>query len=292
MEKLPSGLLNRLPYRLSTISNYNNKYILEDELKSKYSLYYLNKEKYLTYLELSKSKYIEKSIFELLDDDKYYLLFNSKINKSEENAIAEKLYPILENIFEDFKFSIKLKKEHVTNFNNIYKVLDNKFTYLEMRIREVEVSPVKTDISWVILSKYHIILDAKIYLYDLQTDMFSFIDKSLNVDYGIIFKDLDSSIYKNGLIEPNFNIYYGPIGMLLARYYLYYDDLNIDDYFSKKIKKLDGFNQKYFCFMCLYIYILNIRLDILLNSFNISNYLTLTGKISSFIKKYGDYAKK
>lgn len=291
MEKLSSKLLSRLPYKLYPIKKYNEKYILSNEINSKYILYELSENKYLLYMDLIKSKFIEKSIFEVVENNKHYLLFSSNINKSEELSIMENSLKLFENIFNEFKFSIKLKKENINNFNNIHKVLDNKFTYLEMRVREVEMAPIKDDLSWVILSKYHTILDAKLYLYDLQTDMFSFIDKSLNVEYGIIFKDINSNMYKNGLIEPNFNVYYAPIGMLYSRLFLYYDSLNIDDFIIKKLSKIDKFNQKYFCFMCLYIYILNVRLDMLLDSYNISNFLSMTNKIKSFIKKYGDYAK-
>lgn len=64
-----------------------------------------------------------------------------------------------------------------------------------MRIREIETNPVKNDISWIILSKYNIILDAKLYLYDLQSDIFKAIDQKLIVPYGLVYRKIDLEIY-------------------------------------------------------------------------------------------------
>lgn len=292
MEKSHSSLIDRLPYKLNILYEYDDFYILNDENNNRFKLLFLNKNQYLIYLELASKKYIDKSIFEIVDKDIYYLLFQYPINKSETIAAIERLLPILERIFSEYKYSVKLKKEDMKNLNNLYKVLDNKFSYLEMRIREIELSPIKNDLSWIILSKYHIILDAKIYLYDLQTDMFSFIDKSTNVDYGLAFKSIDIDMYKNGLIEPKFELYHCPEASMLARFYLAFDNYNIDDFFSKKISKLDLFNAKCFCFMCIYIYILNVKLDIIADNYNISSFLASTRKISNFLKKYGGYVKK
>ncbi len=291
MEKLPLSLINRLPYSLSIVQRKREYYILKDQDGHLYHLYALNQKSYLLYLELSKSSKIEKSIFETRDNEIYYLLFSCLNKSSEDMAVLKKMLPLLEDIFQDFTYSITLKKEHFTNLNNIYKVLDNKFSYFEMRIREIEVMPRKDDISWIILSKYYILLDAKMYLYDLQQDIFGFIDKNTVLDYGLIFNSITKENYKNKLIEPDFHVYYGPISMLLCRLYLYFDHLDLQEYFKERLKKLDEFNKKYFCFMVIYIYILNINLDILLNPYNISNYLQFTKRISSFIKEFGDYLK-
>lgn len=256
-----------------------------------YHLYFLTKTQYLTYMELAKSKAIEKCIFEFKEQDTYYLLFNSIENVSEDMAVLKKMLPLLEEVFHDFAFSITLKKEHFINLTNIYKVLDNKFSYFEIRIREIETAPIKNDISWVILSKYNIVLDAKMFLYDLQQDIFSFIDKNEVVEYGMLFRNVTKLNYKNGFIEPNFDVYYGPEAMLYCRLLFYFDHLNISAYIKERVQKLDTFNRKYFCFMCIYIYILNLNMDILLTPYNIGNYLQITRRISVFLKEFGDYVK-
>lgn len=291
MEKLPSGLLPRLPFKIARVYDFNSYHLLVDNDNIEYRLYTLTKEQYLMYLELSKSKNIEKSICEVLYNSHYYLVFTTAFHPSEELAVVKKGLPILENIFEEFSYSISLKKEHSTNLTNTYKLLDNKFSYFEIRIREIEMMPRKNDISWVILSKYYIVLDAKVYLYDLQQDIFQLIDKNQAIDYGLIFTNISHQNYKIKTVIPDFSAYYGPIGMLYARQFLFYDHLDVYSIFADKLKKLDKFNQKYFCFMCIYIYILNLNLDVLLNPYNVSNYLSLTKKITFFIKKFGDYAK-
>ncbi len=292
MEKLPSNLTERFPFQIQFIQGVKNKFLIKDFQNKEYHLYVLTDKEYRIYFEISKSSRIEKSIFEAKDNDKYYLLFPCLNKTSESLAICSKMLPLLIEFFDDFKYSIRLKKEHLVHLNHIYKVLDNKFTYFEMRIRELELNPHKNDIIWVVLSKYYILLDAKMYLYDLQQDIFAFIDKNIDIDYGVIFREVREEMFKNNMIEPNFDIYYGPIGVLLARYYLCFDHLDNVDFFKEHMKKLDDFNAKYFCFMGLYIYVLNLNLDIILNPFNIGNYLQITKKISIFIKTFGDYVKK
>lgn len=291
MEKLPLNIVNRLPIRVKRI-DYNYKYYLIEDLNNTYfHLYEASNKEYLIYYELLKSKAIQRSMFEFKTDDKIYLLFDVPYNKSEKSIVVSKLLELQNKIFKDFSFSLTLKKEHFKKMQNTYKVLDNKFTYLEFRIREIETSPIKNDISWLILSKYNIILDAKLYLYDLQQDMFKFIDNKQEIEYGLIFNSTNTDSYKNGLIEPQFNLYYGTYASLLARWYMMYENENIDEIFLEKYKKLDKLNQKYFCFLCLYIYMLNINLEMSLNEYNIFPYIQMTKKIKAFIKKYGDYMK-
>lgn len=291
MEKLPLSIVNKLPIKIKDISDNYKYYLIEDLNNTYFHLYSLTKKEYLTYYELIKSKKIQKSIYELNYNDRYYLLFDVPYNKSEDKVISSKMLDLICDIYKEFSFSISLKKEHFRNLQNTYKVLDNKFTYLEMRIREVETSPIKNDISWIILSKYNIILDAKIYLYDLQQDLFKFIDNNESVEYGLIFNAISKDAYKNGLIEPQFKEYYGPISSLLVRYFLLNENKEIEEKILSKISKLDKFNQKFFCFLTLYIYVINIMLDITLNEYNINSYLQITRRIRSFIKIYGGYMK-
>jgi hypothetical protein len=160
-----------------------------------------------------------------------------------------------------------------------------------MRIREIELALIKDDVSWIILSKYHSILDAKIILYDLQTDIFKFIDKKTNIEYGLVFNDINFNIIDNGLIEPKFKFYYAPKGMLYARIFLLIDHQNVDEEFKKKILKLSTFDKKYFCFMVIYIYILNLNFSININNSNINLYINICKKIDNFIKEFNNILK-
>jgi hypothetical protein len=155
-----------------------------------------------------------------------------------------------------------------------------------MRIREIELSEFKNDISWMVLSKYHSILDAKIILYDLQTDLFKFIDKKTIIEYGLVFYDIDKNMYNNNEIEPKFKFYYAPKGILYARYYLLFDHLSLMEDFKKSVLKLSSFDKKYFAFMIIYVYILNVNLGIILNNSNINLYMNICKKIDYFIKEF------
>ncbi len=273
---------------LNELIDYTNYIIVKTTNNEIYLSRFVTNNEYQTYFNLLKyTDKIKTTVYEQKLGDGYLLFFDYE-NKTEEAVKSKRIVEILRIIFQKSSFEITLKKSHLNNINNIYKVLDNKFIYLEMRIREIETSYKKDDISWIILSKYNIILDAKIFLYDLQQDIFKAIDKSIIVNYGLIYKNIDINLYNNKKILPSFNLYYGPIGMLYCRMFLQLDEQNIYD----DVLKLDEFNQKYFCFMCLYILLLNINLEIILNNYSISNYLLVTKKIKSFILKYQNIMKK
>jgi hypothetical protein len=275
---------NLLDY--DVISVKENKTILKDKTGLYYSLYRLDKNEYQAYIELMKSKYIKKDVYSYNDGNNYHVLFVNKINKSEDSAIINKFIVILDNIFNEYKYQITPQKMELKKLNNLYKLLDNKFNYLEMRIREIELSEFKNDISWMVLSKYHSILDAKIILYDLQTDLFKFIDKKTIIEYGLVFYDIDKNMYNNNEIEPKFKFYYAPKGILYARYYLLFDHLSLMEDFKKNVLKLSSFDKKYFAFMIIYVYILNVNLGIILNNSNINLYMNICKKIDYFIKEF------
>lgn len=269
----------------------DNKKILKDKNGIYYSLYRLDKIEYQAYKELMKSKYIKKDIYSNFDGSYFNVLFIDSINKSESKAIRSELINVLEKIYNEYKYQVTLKKNELKKLNNLYKLLDNKFNYIEMRIREVELKNIKDDLSWIILSKYHSILDAKIILYDLQTDIFKFIDKETVVDYGLIFNEMEKILFENNLIEPKFSFFYAPKGMLYARYYLLFDHYKIADDFKKKILKLSSFDKKYFYFMVVYIYILNFNIGITINNSNINLYIEICKKLDIFMNEFKDLLK-
>lgn len=263
-------------------------FIVEDEQNNSYILQVLTIEQYQKYNDLIRySNKIKKAINIEKVDNLYYLYFVYE-NKTEYNVKTKLTSKVLSEIFVATSYELTLKKEHLKNLNNIYKLLDNKFNYFEMRIREIELNPIKRDIDWIILSKYYILLDAKVYLYDLQQDIFKYIDKNEIVKYGLIPKIINQNRYSKETLLLDYNFYYGPISMLYVRKYLLlyeYNDFEI-------INKLDSFNQKYFCFMYIYILVLNINLEVVMNNYSISNYINITKKIKSFITKYKAFIEK
>lgn len=269
-------------FNIKSKIKYKDYFIINDADNNKYLLQILDNINYQKYNDLLRySNKIKKCIYNEKIDDLNYLYFLYEDNT--EYSIKSKLTGnILLEIFNSSSYELTLKKENIRNLNNIYKLLDNKFTYFEIRIREIELNPIKKDIDWIILSKYYILLDTKIYLYDLQQDIFKFIDKNEVVKYGLISKNINQNLYSKEALLLDYNFYYGPISMLYVRMYLLLDQYDMYD----DINKLDSFNQKYFCFMYLYIMILNINLDVILNIYSLSNYVNITKKIKSFITKY------
>ena len=269
-------------FNIKSKIKYKDYYIVIESDNNKYLLQIIDNINYQKYNDLIRySNKIKKCIYNEKIDDLNYLYFLYEDN-TEYNIKAKLTSNILLEIFDSSSYELTLKKENIRNLNNIYKLLDNKFTYFEIRIREIELNPIKKDIDWIILSKYYILLDTKIYLYDLQQDIFKFIDKNEVVKYGLIPKNINQNLYSKETLLLDYNFYYGPISMLYVRMYLLLDQYDMYD----DINKLDSFNQKYFCFMYLYIMILNINLDVILNIYIVSNYVNITKKIKSFITKY------
>ncbi len=270
---LPFDVISRKPYigyELIQLSNGNE-----------YLAIRLTKEAYASYLEQVRlSNHISRSVMEYPSENQRWLLFYYD-QLTELTVRNRKILEILNEVFEKSSFEITLKKDHMVHLNHIYKVLDNKFSYFELRIREIEMNPIKNDISWIILSKYNVILDAKIYLYDLQTDIFKLIDQNTIIKYGFVPKKLYSEMYQKGYLLPFLELYYAPIGMLFSRYELSIGGISLD-----QIKKLDEFNQKYFCFMTLYILTLSLNMGTYLTNYSVNSYVLITKKIKSFIANY------
>ena len=232
-------------FNIKSKIKYKDYFIVKDSDNNKYLLQILDNINYQKYNDLIRySNKIKKCIYNEKIDDLNYLYFLYEDN-TEYNIKAKLTSNILLEIFDSSSYELTLKKENIRNLNNIYKLLDNKFTYFEIRIREIELNPIKKDIDWIILSKYYILLDTKIYLYDLQQDIFKFIDKNEVVKYGLIPKNINQNLYSKETLLLDYNFYYGPISMLYVRMYLLLDQYDMYD----DINKLDSFNQKYFCFM-------------------------------------------
>lgn len=277
-----------LPFTIQSCSRYRDYELIKTKENELYLCRFLTPEEYQYYLDLSSyTKRLKQAIYETKVADGFLLFFEYE-GLTEQQVKSDRILQILREIYESSSFEITLKKEHLVNLNHIYKVLDNRFSYLEMRIREIETNPLKNDISWIILSKYNILLDAKIYLYDLQSDIFKFIDQKLILSYGLLYRNISTELYNKQKLLPGFDLYYGPISMLYCRCYLQLDALSV----KEEVQRLDAFNQKYFCFMCLYIMILNVNLEVVLNAYSIANYILLTKKIRCFIASFKEIMEK
>lgn len=277
-------MIDNFPFKVEIIKTEEDYLLVKDVNDYQYIILILDKIKYSIYKDLLKySSKIMCHIYDVKINDKVYLMFNFNDFMTEKVVKVNKILDVFIEIFENSCYEITLKKENLTNLNKLYRVLDHYFTNFEFIIREIELNPYKDDLAWIILSKYNILLDAKIFLYDLQNDLFKLIDNKEIIKYGLIFKNYNFNFYQKGNIMPFFDLYYAPLGMLFARYFLLFS-LEIDEEkFYKKVMKLDKFNQKYFCFMCLYILVLNVRFSSVLSIDLVDCYLYMTKKIKRFM---------
>lgn len=282
-----SSLRGSLPLRLEIKEIYNNYYLLIDNDKLLYHLYVLDYKEYNIYLELKKSKYIKSSISEIKYNDVYLILFKLKLIKDKAYFINNRIN-ILINIFKEYSHTTKLSKRNSGLLKNQTTILNNKFSYYEMRIREIETKRIKNDNDWVILSKYHIFLDARLYLYDLLDDIFKYIDSERDISIGLIFKNPFLLYFENEKIEPSIYLYYGPYGMLLARIYIEFSVID-DKILIEEIKKLNRIDKVYFLYSTLYILILSFNFDI---EEEIDLYLDITKKLYQVIYNFGYITKE
>lgn len=284
-------LIHHLPIKYKSFEIKEDDYYIYDANDDTYLFKIVDKNRYLIYLEMSKMKYFNQAIFTKKVDNYYLLLFKYPYYKSEKKPVLKKVLEIIEGTFEDSKFLVLLKKEGFKKLNNIYKVLDNKFSYYELRIREIETKYIKTDSDWIILANYNILLDAKVILYDLQQDIFSLIDKQTEVYFGIIMKNYDLQGFHNNKIIPTLDLYFAPLSMAYLRVYFETDDFQIKEAIYNKIQKIDNFNKKYFVFMGIYIYILNINFDAFIGINSISSIVSVLKDLKKFMNKYYNLLK-
>lgn len=232
------------------------------------------------------SRYINK----ISVDGKEYYLFLLKDFIGEEKAVSNNLFKEAIKIFQKTEFDRVLKKEDVNRLNSIYKILDSRFLYLELRIREIETTVYQTDYNWIVLSKYHIILDLKEKLFSLQERILKEIDKSINVKFGLVIKNLNACFYIRNELYEYFGSKIAPISSLLARFYVSNSHLNLSkDLFDKYLT--DKFLKMHFTFEVCYIFMLKISLPKVLNMNNINSYLGVIRQITFFTKEFRDYFK-
>ena len=215
------------------------------------------------------------------------ILYKLKLIK-DKTILADRKISLLICLFNDFSHSIKLSKSNSMLLKNQTTILNNKFSYYEMRIRNIEMKRIKNDFDWVILSKYHIILDTRLYLYDLLDDIFRYIDSESEIKIGLIFKNPFLIYFENDKIEPYMELYYGSLGMMLARAYIEFGSIN-ENYFIEEIKKLNRIDKIYFLYSTLYILILSFNFDI---DEKIDLYLDITKMLHQVIYNFGYITKE
>lgn len=284
-----SSTLEQLPIRTVKTELYlGNCFKLISDDDKEYLLRHINDHEKHVYYGLEKNT---DNLLLAMGEYDNYLLFQLPKEKGEEKALAKNLFTECVRIFNNSKESIVLKKSSVKKLQSVYQVLDDRFRYMELRVREIEMKDTRTDPEWVILSKYKLILQVKMKLYDLQQKMFKMIDEELSIHYGIIMPKPNVSLYRSEKFIEQFDAYNGPISSLLARFYVENDHL---DSFKKEIRSIieednSEFEKTNFCFLVFYIYILSLNMPRMLDNHSIANFLSINKRIIQFHQEYKDY---
>lgn len=205
---------------------------------------------------------------------------------------TQQLVDAISELHKSTSYEKKLNKKNFKFLYRTYKKIDYKFQILEMYIREAEVKQAKSDIEWIMLSKYNIFLDTKIIMYNLQKKIHNYIDEKISVIYTLNHGTPNiNHIYNKKLISFD-NSYQGLFISDLARMYVECDHINLDWYtvINQTIEPYgNNFYKVYFKFLVLYIYIINIEFD-LVNLNNACNkYIQISRKISIFLENFESY---
>ena len=151
--------------------------------------------------------------------------------------------------------------EFTTSRMDIFKikkmilVMNERFNLVELKIREIELSSYKDDTSWIVLSKYHILLDCKKEVYKLTKKISNELKKEKVLCYCILhsYPTLEHFINDRLISYP-----YSKYGYYVNDLYKAYVDLEHLNFDIKSIldKYLDSsFAKQYFKLMVMYTYI-------------------------------------
>lgn len=224
--------------------------------------------------------------------NKVYYIYPFITNKGEVKTKIPLMAQALKDVHELTRFDISLKKSDYKSLTSLYKVLDSRFSLLEMNIRVLETSPVKGDYTWIYLSKYSVILEAKKILEKLQTKLHKDIEASTDLTYALIHSNPSLAHFQDRVILNYNNAYFGFVVSDIAKFYIENDHINynwfelINTWLSEYKKEI---YKTYFKFIVLYIYIVSINSESMINYESLNSYIQITDKISNFCKTFKKY---
>lgn len=269
------------------------------------TLFTINNKKYIIKLVSSKSNEIYNFITsqqvqsvsypikKFKTSDGMYFLYNyeQELNFPTLKK-TQHLVDAINELHKSTSYEKKLNKKNFKFLYRTYKKIDYKFQILEMYIREAEVKQAKSDVEWIMLSKYNVFLDTKIIMYNLQKKIHSYIDDKISVIYCLNHGNPDiNHLYNKKLISFD-NAYQGLFVSDLARLYVECDHINLDWY--TVINQIlnpygNNFYKVYFKFLVLYIYVINIDFDLVDLNNACNKYIQLSRKVSIFLQNFEAY---
>lgn len=281
------------------MTDYNKLFNLHLEISDNLTLQTIiahDKENYYVIKDISK---IEYTNYLKVKNDKLPFLKPLKIAKHENHTYFlynyyknhQSIYEAYDEILKTISLLHKKTAKKVPQpkmaeikYKKIALIANDRFNMLEMKIRNIELNPVKNDLSWIYLSKYHIILDIKLEIYKMIKRLKMIKDDvEVGINHGF---PSQVHFFNNSFISYKY-LKEGVIENDLYKVFLDFDSLEInhleiiDKYLDEKYSK------KYFKLMVLFSYLL--MCDIEPNYTCASKYIKLTNKISRFMYQFKNY---
>lgn len=253
--------------------------------KSSYIVKEVGQIEYTNYLKIKDDNIpILKPIAIAKEGINHYFLYRYYQNYDNIYDLYEKLLRTINIIHSKTNRLVPIPKMSEFKYKKIAVIANDKFNLLEMKIRQIELEPVKNDISWIYLSKYHIVLDVKLEIYKMIKRL-----KTINDDIYVGINHGFPSIthFFNDQLASYKYIKEGAIENDIYKIYLDFDGLDINhfDIIDKYLKY--KYSKKYFKLMVLFTYVLMI--DIELNYITASKYITITNKMIRFLNQFKTY---
>ena len=256
-------------------STNNDSYVIKDVSIIEYSNYLKIKDLKLPILRPIEIKKKNNHIYFMYEYKKDYQSIYDKY-EGMLNAVSK--------MGELTKKNVPVPRMAEFKFKKMAVIANDRFTALELKIRQIETNPNKNDISWIYLSKYHIVLDTKLEIYKLIKRFKGF---NSNIVVAVNHGNPQEAHY----INNNFIGYkYIKEGHLVNDYFKIYIDMdNLDINHKKIIDKYisDDIGKRYFKLMVLYTYVL--MLDIDYSYETTTRFLSITNKIVRFLNQFKEY---
>ncbi|QVK20151.1 hypothetical protein KHQ82_07405 [Mycoplasmatota bacterium] len=217
----------------------------------------------------------------------YYLFNYEKEIKYPAKKKVHDLASAIQNIHFSTTSKYKVKPENaIPRFKKMYLFLNYQFDRIDNFMRVFETKELYSDIDYMVLNRYHIMIDLKYYMSRLQMKILDYLEKGLEpilcLNHGN--PRIDHLINKK-LISFNHARLSVPV-YDIALFYINSAHINVDfaSLINNWLDKFDNdFYRLYFKFLVIYIYIFSINVS---DFNNYSNFINICNKIEMFIEVF------
>ncbi|XMB66352.1 hypothetical protein RI065_08605 [Mycoplasmatota bacterium zrk1] len=217
----------------------------------------------------------------------YYLFNYEKEIKYPAKKKVHDLASAIQNIHFSTTSKYKVKPENaIPRFKKMYLFLNYQFDRIDNFMRVFETKELYSDIDYMVLNRYHIMIDLKYYMSRLQMKILDYLEKGLEpilcLNHGN--PRIDHLINKK-LISFNHARLSVPV-YDIALFYINSTHINVDfaSLINNWLDKFDNdFYRLYFKFLVIYIYIFSINVS---DFNNYSNFINICNKIEMFIEVF------